>query len=344
MGRKPWSDEDKELVKEVYPELGDIALAKILNRTQGSIRDMARRLGVKRKGGSGTIGGVTPNVIDDIPVVSPLSIHIPDTLVKPILDDMPICSLVYGDVHIPFQDDAALSIMYQVCEIVDFTEVMNIGDLTDNWQISSYIPPDERQLDRTQQSLQEQFTMAAQHVGKMEYLNPNADLYFLEGNHEERWSRMFRKAQEDYKWRHILSLPHVQEALSVRYMIGFSERWKYREYNDELVHHDRIVFTHGDRTTIWVTRGMLERYGKSSMFGHTHRIQNFTKTDLVGTIAAWNIGCMCDLHPHYKYSNATNWAQGFAVVYWSDDRKWFHVEQIRIHDGKAMTPWGLLTA
>jgi hypothetical protein len=39
-----------------------------------------------------------------------------------------------------------------------------------------------------------------------------------------------------------------------------------------------------------------------------------------------------------------DWAQGFAVCFWSDDRSYYHVEQIRIHEGVAQTPWGLLKA
>ena len=99
---------------------------------------------------------------------------------------------------------------------------------------------------------------------------------------------------------------------------------------------------HGDRTTKWCTRQQLERFGKSCMFGHTHRVQNWCKRDLKATEAAWTIGCLCDLEPHYGDSQAVDWAQGFVVIVWDDEFKHYNVIQLRIHWGTCATPWGIL--
>lgn len=349
--RRRYTQEDDDFIRLHYPGHGDLYCAQELGRTRASIRNRARDIGVARDGGVGAppLIAACGVIEDDAPTLQPLSVTVPDTLVEPVLTDMPYMALVYGDVHFPFQDDQALSILYQVCEIADFSVVVDLGDLTDNWQISSFLPPDERRLKADQIELQDQFIQAGMHLGKMAWLNPGSELIFMEGNHEERWTRLFRKAQEDYRWRAVLSMPHVQEALSLPFMLGISARWKYIDYGDDHILNGRILLTHGDRTNIWVTRSNLERYGKSCMFGHTHRIQNFTKTDLNGTDSAWNIGCMCDLNPHYQYTSAVNWAQGFAIIFFSEDRQFYHVEQIRIHhtpDGRAcaMTPWGLLVS
>jgi hypothetical protein len=81
---------------------------------------------------------------------------------------------------------------------------------------------------------------------------------------------------------------------------------------------------------------MLETYGKSSMFGHTHKVQNWTGRNLKGQEASWNIGCLCDVNPHYM--PFANWHQGFAVVYWhqTGDGWLYDVNQVRIHNGRSI--------
>ena len=98
----------------------------------------------------------------------------------------------------------------------------------------------------------------------------------------------------------------------------------------------RIEFK-GDHEDLVIDADRVEdKYGKNVIFGHMHRVQNYTRRDLKGQEAGWCIGCLCTLDPHYD--SFANWHQGFAVVNWRQVHgEWFFsVEQIRIHDGVAI--------
>jgi len=246
-------------------------------------------------------------------------------------------SLHWGDVHFPFHDEAALSILYQLADKVQPTELVCHGDMVDFWQISDHRPPLEKNLKPHQIDLQESINLAAMHQAEMARIAPSATKYYLEGNHEDRFARILTKMQMDYRLRSLMRIPQISEVMSLDYLLELDD-WETYSYTGrhKPVLKDRLLCIHGYSATVWASRATLDTYGKSVIFGHTHRIQNFTKRDLNGSISAWNIGCLCNLNPHYQQH--TNWSQGFAVVTWKQvDREWlFNVEQVRIHDGRAV--------
>jgi UDP-2,3-diacylglucosamine pyrophosphatase LpxH len=281
--------------------------------------------------------------------LQPINLTVEPRKTKALVDNLPWVDVIYGDVHFPFQDPAAVEVLYKLLELLSVDRVYDLGDIIDNWQISSFLPPDERKLTAEQKDFSAQFEAAAKHLGQVRSICPNAELHLLEGNHEERWDRMLRHAQTDYRWRHILGLPQVAKALQLESLMGVKGAgWEYHPYKkNEILVNKHLLATHGDRSTKWVTRQMLERYGKSVLFGHTHRVQNWVKRDLKATEAAWSIGCLCDLDPHYGDSVVEDWAQGLAVVVSDgppDKSDHFNVIQLRIHWGICVTPWGTIKA
>lgn len=341
----PFTPEEDDRLKELYHEgANQTEIGTELSRSRESIRDRGKYLGLDW----GLRQRFSAEVLAGAPL-QPITLNIPARTTEPLITQPAFVDLVYGDTHFPFHDPAAVEVIYRVLELIRVDRVYHLGDIIDNWQISSFIPPDEKVLSKEQLDFSAQFQMAATHLGQVASLTPYADgeRYLLEGNHEERWSRMLRKAQTDYKWRHVLGLPQVQEAMRLPSLIGAPsagfEYYNYRE--NEVMMSKHLLVTHGDRTTIWAARQILQRYGKSTIFGHTHRVQNFVKRDLKATEGAWNIGCLCDLNPHYGDSTAVDWAQGFALVLYDDHPSrsdHFIVIQLRIHWGNCVTPWGTI--
>jgi len=277
---------------------------------------------------------------DQAPMLRPIEVKIPKRTTAKISSADQV-SVHWGDTHFPFQDQASINVLYEITSRLEPDTIVCHGDVADMWQISDHRPPVETSLKPHQISLQDTLQQSAEHLAQMASLAKNgAEKYFLEGNHEERWTRLLADIQRNPKLRHLLFIPAISEVLTMPYLIGTDKMgYSYAPYysgGDKIVLKDRLLIMHGYKATMWASRATLSDYGKSVIFGHTHRIQSFTKRDLVGTIAAWNMGCLCDLDPSWRQH--TNWAHGFTVVTWKKiDGEWFfNTEQIRIHDGKAL--------
>jgi len=260
---------------------------------------------------------------------------------KPPKDKDHYFSLHWSDVHFPFQDPRCVEIVYQVAQDIKPDKLFMMGDLLDFWQLSSYRPPKERRLSADELELQRTLELGAEHLAIMGSLcRVGGERTVLWGNHEDRLERFLGAARQDPKLQHLLSVKAISSAFDLRWLMGLEDLgWRTIDYmeDDTHVENDRLVIVHGDRVNKWATRTYLDKYGKSVIFGHDHRIQNFTRRDLRGTDSAWGIGCLCKLDPHYM--SFPNWHNGFAVIEWIKDPKegWlFNVSQIRIHDGTAV--------
>lgn len=252
--------------------------------------------------------------------------------------------LVWGDVHFPFQDDRALEVMRRVAADLKPRKLVCIGDVFDFFEagLSDHRPPRDVEGD-----IQDTLNQGVQHLADIRNITGAEECYFLGGNHEDRWDRLLIKARRDIRFRQLLQLPKIKRALDFEEVAGFAEMgYEYRPYveGNAVVENDRLVYTHGDRTNKHVANGMLTKYGKNIIFGHMHRIQNFTKRDLKGQEAGWCIGCLCTLDPHYD--PFADWHHGFAIVNWKriDDDWLFDVEQVRVHDGKAIWRGNIYTS
>ena len=268
-----------------------------------------------------------------------------DPVIRPVRVDTPTLptgeprgtaysTLVWGDVQFPFADHRALSVLRQIARDLQPDVLVCIGDLFDFYELSDFRPPAEMDYD-----IQDTLNQGVEHLADMVNVANPSQAYFLGGNHEDRWDRLLLKARQDPRFRQLLSLPKVRRSLDFAEVVGFDELgYDYIPYVEgtKLIAHNKLLYTHGDRTGNWVAKGMLEKYGMNVIFGHMHRVQNYTRRDLKGQEAGWCIGCLCDLDPHYD--NYANWHHGFAIVNWSKvGNEWFFsVEQIRIHEGVAI--------
>jgi len=334
-----WSETDDNTLQELWLRGYHTAeeIGAELGRSRGAVHRRIIKLGMKgRKGDRTLLMDRTP---EDEPVLRPIYMEVPTRPVRK-LDSVDYVSLHWSDIHYPFQDDKVVEILYQVARDLQPTHLYMQGDLLDFYQLSDYRPPEDHRLTPDQADLQEALEMGTEHLALMQSITNAAERHYLMGNHEDRWNRLLLKAQQDSRLQHILRLPALQNVLTLEFLMGLKHLgWETYPYVDAptILMNNRLVVSHGYRATIWCTRASLSDYGKSVIFGHSHRIQQFTRRDLRGTDGAWSIGCMCDLNPWYRHH--ADWHQGFAVVVWrqeADGGFLFNVEQIRVHDGKAI--------
>ena len=241
-------------------------------------------------------------------------------------------SVHFSDIHFPFHDPAALDILYSVIDTVNPNLVVDHGDTLDCAEISKY-PKDP--FNRV--GLKAEIAMAAEHFGTIHALTPNAEHIWLEGNHENRLKRLIWGLADNRQAGEILTLDPVREALRWESLLGIGALgWECIAYPDHKLLFDRMILCHGEK--VRSESGQSERaeynhYGKNGMSGHTHRVGYYGKRDYNGQHGWWGLGCMCAIRTDYV--SFPNWQQAFSVVTWTDDRKQYSVERVRIFDGSA---------
>lgn len=334
-----WSPEEDGKLLRAWLQEGrkvlDIAME--LEKSRSATHRRISHLGVKGEQGNVSLYQKITGGPEE-PALKPVQIKLPP---KPrrYFSSADSVSVVWGDVHFPFHDRKAVEVLYKITDLVQPTELFCIGDVYDFWQLSDHRPPEHTKMDPWQIDLQETVELGSEHLGQMLRISNPKDAYFLHGNHEDRWSRLLSAIRDNRRMMHMMGLPGVSDALQLDKILGLDELgYKTLSYiqDDLLVIRDRLVVEHGYSVSKWAGRARIDHYGKSAIFGHTHRIQNYTKRDLNGTIAGWSVGCLCNLDQHYvRYPD---WAQGFAVIVWKklEDGWMFNVEQVRIHDGTAV--------
>jgi hypothetical protein len=334
-----WSAAEDTKLQRMWLRDGrtQVDIANELEKSKSAVTRRIATLAIRGHKGDITLyrdlQGEAENVI-----LRPIRVDLPER--EPVkFDSADFVSLHWSDVHFPFQDVRAVEILYQVADLAQPAELYCQGDIYDFWQLSRHRPPEEKSLSAEQVQLQETLEAGTKHLALMKSITGAERSVFFAGNHEDRHEKLLIDLQKDPKYRYLMRLTSVQDALTLENMAGIVDLgYEYIPYfgGSALTIHDKLVLHHGYSTTMWVTRGELARYGKSVMFGHCHRLQNYTQRNLQGVESAWTLGCLCQLDQHY--TRQFNWQQGFAVVTWkkTSDGYMFNVERVRIHDGKAI--------
>jgi hypothetical protein len=163
-------------------------------------------------------------------------------------------------------------------------------------------------------------------LAPLEKLAPKAKKYYMEGNHEARFTR--------YIWHQapamsgLKGLKHAGEAMGVA-----EHGFEYRPGNDHLelghllVMHGHLVSRHSG----WTARQHYQRYGTSLLIGHSHRWGTYAVRDWKSVHIAEEQGCLCDMNP--EYDPHPNWQQGFATVHVFPD-KYFDVQVVKVINRK----------
>lgn len=237
--------------------------------------------------------------------------------------------MVYGDTHIPYQDDKVLKLLEVFARDFKPDIIVHGGDLLDCYQLSTF-----DKMEKSPKSFGEEIRLGHAHLKKMRKYCKEMD--FIEGNHEWRLQRYLAKDADKFRGlvragtdEEVLTLPYLMnfEDLDVSYvpMIG---RESYKRYNDLYVgHFDRVAKHSG-----FTAKALVEDKGVSVIQGHVHRMGKHYKTTLVGELVGIENGCTCNLHP--SYIQTPNWQHGFSIVYLDENGRRFTAYDIPISDYK----------
>jgi len=206
------------------------------------------------------------------------------------------------DEHIPYQDDRARNLALKI--VSDFNPDLMIAgsDGLDFYGISNF----DKNPERIKLNLQ--YEIELWKAGQLEWRDaaPNAEAYFLMGNHEDRLRR--------YLWRHpeiaeleVMKLPNILDLASLG--IRFENDGDEIDLGEIIIKHGRYVRKHSAISVRAEMEG--EHFASSILMGHTHRGGTFYATSRNGVVEGHECFCLCSLNPDYV--RRPNWQQGIVV-------------------------------
>jgi predicted phosphodiesterase len=234
--------------------------------------------------------------------------------------------LILSDVHIPFQDDTALSCALEWGVQNNVTHIILNGDIMDTYGVSRY----PKEIGRP--TISEELEMTRNFFVFLRELFPTIPIYYKFGNHEERMRAfVLRNAKE------IADL----NAVSLEEMLKL-DKFNIQLVNREMIKIGGLSVLHGHElgesvfSPVNPARGMFLKAKTSVIFGHNHQVSHHSENNLHGDqVGVWSMGCLCELTPEYRPYAYTKWSHGFASVLVNADGT-FHVNNMKILNGKIL--------
>jgi predicted phosphodiesterase len=209
---------------------------------------------------------------------------------------------VICDMHYEYHDESAIHMAAKTIQSFNPDEVVMAGDIQDMYAVSSF-SRDPNRITQLQGELNVGYKMNRLLVSSA----PEANWYFVPGNHEARWDRFLNKSPEiaNLDAMRIESLMRMDD-LGIKY--GGVERWYC---NDRLaVIHGRRYSKHGGYAAKNEADDRL--YQQDVIQGHNHKSGNWSAGGPLRVCEAYEVACLCDLNPHYKPT--TRWNHGMMLV------------------------------
>lgn len=244
--------------------------------------------------------------------------------------------MLASDFQIPYQDDRAVSLWFQVMKWFKPDVVDYLGDVSDQFCFASYqegktteflnqMEPEARTTDFFEHIKKEE-EPAKELYAKTRKMRPDAEIFSALGNHDIRvWKYIDKKIPELY----TEITPDVLwdfKNLGIDY-IFYDDVPKHR-YGDIFVHHGISALKESGASI----KADVGDIGVSLIRGHSHRLSAYYKTyELKNeTVRGYEIGHLSKVDSDgFKYSQVHNWQQGFAIAH-IENGNWPHVQLIEI--------------
>jgi hypothetical protein len=242
-------------------------------------------------------------------------------------------ALVLTDTHVPYQDEAALQVIRGLVSDVRPRVILHLGDLLDCFTISRFTKDRSHIL-----NLQDEIDAARCILHQFSQLAPDADKYLLEGNHEARLDELLNTLPGTAK--ELMALRDIRAAATWPSLLRTDEiGWEFVPVKGQ-AHRailPRIIAKHGNvvrKHSGMSGKGEWEKYGKSGLSGHVHRLGQFYARDHNGNHTWTECGCTCRLDP--PYMEDPDWAHAVVLVHFTPDGSRFSVEPVYIESGRAL--------
>lgn len=228
---------------------------------------------------------------------------------------------IIGDLHVPYQDHAAVKIVTRMAHHFKPQNIIINGDALDCESLSHFTKvPQEPAAFKTQ--LEEMCEI-------IKDLQRYSKVVCIEGNHEARLLRhVLDNSPELYGLVDMGKLINDNLDTKIDYIRTVPKESMTEWRDDLLIGHFNTVRKYCGYTV----KALIERFQKNIVQGHTHRLGEYRIRAYNTTLRGWEGGCLCSLDPEYVIK--PNWSLGF-VVFTEIGEKW-NIETVPITDSEAI--------
>ena len=251
--------------------------------------------------------------------------------------------LVIPDVHSYERDKPAFDLLMNtvfaaIAEQYNITKVVQLGDLLECGEYSTY---GKSHIDETVITMEHEIEWAVNDFwNPLKSLFNNAELMFVEGNHEARWHSHLIKHINNERLAQYLS--NVVDPCNIfeKHNIKCARYGNENPADSLLMVTDKIVAVHGWSHAKHAAHTHLDKVSGaySVLFGHTHRMQSFVRSNPITNdiVGAWSFGAIAKTGMYYQKAQPSDHCLGFGIVSVRDDD--FSVYPIKIiQDDKKRT-------
>lgn len=225
-----------------------------------------------------------------------------------------------SDLQIPFQDDKAVEVMFEIARDFKPDLIWLGGDVIDSYSLSGYVKSNLV-------NFEDEVELTKDFLNRLRKIFPNAEIIYQEGNHEMRFRNYILRKAEQLEFllnRKIFGFEELLELdkLKIKYIIG-----------PALVGKLYHIHGHERKTTgqlVHVALNYVRWLHKSVVFGHWHVLQKFPIKEIDGSYKeAYANPCLFDIAkmPYGGYTTIDLFHRGFSLISYFDE-DYFHVDQI----------------
>ena len=247
------------------------------------------------------------------------------------IDDRIKKTLILSDVHIPYQDDKAISAAFNYARKYQPDNIVLNGDVMDFYGLSTF----DKSPDRKD-------TVAGEIMKGRKWLSglrrrfSKANIYFLQGNHENRlqkylWRNPELHGLDSLELKNLLRFKH----LKIKETKVDAEYWGkdtgHLKIGDAIIMHgdSRLNGSSSSKYSGYSAKNTMMGIQQSVVMGHIHRLAHIKHRTPYGYMTGVEAGCLCIIP-----GNA-NWQQGFAT-FETYKGKNYNYKIHHIQDGKLI--------
>lgn len=226
-------------------------------------------------------------------------------------------ALICGDWHAPFYDPSAFRALIALIKERRPNQIILNGDIIDFYPVSTHLRSPRRAL-----TLQEELDSARALLEVLRESAPNARIFYLYGNHEERFVKYLWRASPE-----LLSL----RSLSLSALLGLEPLRIERTASYAFMPCPELVVLHGRisrKRSGYTAHAHMEQFGYlNGVNSHTHRLAKVYRRLPTGQTLIWTeAGCVCQLSP--CFDPYPDWQHGCVWAEWDKDGKLQELEAV----------------
>lgn len=248
------------------------------------------------------------------------------------------CRVLIPDTHGSHVDEEAIAACLADIEIIKPKQVVHLGDALEcggflaSHMTLGYVAELE------QQGFERDIAATNWLWDEIAKRAPDAELHYLEGNHEHRIQRwaVTQSLRNGGDAKYLLKMFSPQSVLHLeKRKVNW---WALGEFHMGLRVRGAIKlgpahFTHGSFTGKFATHRHVQEFGAHVFHGHIHRSDYVVLRNVkVGTVIGASPGFLAKLQPYWQHGSLTQWSHGYGLQLVLPNNDFLHVN-VPIVDG-----------